>query len=167
MSGLGETLYPPLAATAQASEIRGLYDIVFAFALAIFVIVEALILWSVFRYRRRKGDDTLPAQTHGNNLVEIIWTLVPTAIVLFLFVAYNFFTTKIDNFTYMIDEASYDQRRARAGPAPRRHQGQSHRGVAALPAREGGTGARESRRIGGRRAASSGDGPWAVQDRIR
>lgn len=86
MSGLGETLYPPRAATAQASEIRGLYDIVFAFALAIFVIVEALILWSVFRYRRRKGDDALPAQTHGNNLVEVIWTLIPTVIVIFLFI---------------------------------------------------------------------------------
>jgi len=40
----------------------------------------------VFRYRRKPGDESLPPQTHGNNLVEVIWTAIPTAIVLFLFV---------------------------------------------------------------------------------
>lgn len=85
LTGWGSTLYPPDAATSQGREIRGLYDIVFAFAVAIFVVVEGLIVWSVLRYRRKPGDDGLPAQTHGNNLVEIIWTLIPTAIVLFLF----------------------------------------------------------------------------------
>jgi cytochrome c oxidase subunit 2 len=86
LTGWGSSLYPPDAATSQGREIRGLYDIVFAFAVAIFVVVEGLIIWSVLRYRRKPGDDGLPAQTHGNNLVEVIWTLVPTAIVLFLFV---------------------------------------------------------------------------------
>ncbi len=86
LTGWGATLYPPDAVTAEAREISGLYDIVFAFAVAIFVVVEALIVWSVIRYRRRPTDTELPAQTHGNNLVEIIWTLIPTAIVLFLFV---------------------------------------------------------------------------------
>ena len=86
MSGLGSTLYPPDSATSQGREIRGLYDIVFAFAVAIFMVVEGLIVWSVIRYRRRPTDEALPAQIHGNNLVEVIWTVVPTAIVLFLFV---------------------------------------------------------------------------------
>ena len=86
MSGLGSSLYPPNAVTSEGREIRGLYDIVFAFAVAIFIIVEGLIVWSVVRYRRRPSDLDLPVQTHGNNLVEVIWTVVPTAIVLFLFV---------------------------------------------------------------------------------
>ena len=34
---------------------------------------------------RRPTDEELPVQTHGNNLVEIIWTVIPTVIVLFLF----------------------------------------------------------------------------------
>ena len=85
MSGAGSSLYPPEAATSQGREIRGLYDIVFAFAVAIFIVVEGLIVWSVVRYRRRPTDVDLPVQTHGNNLVEVIWTVVPTAIVLFLF----------------------------------------------------------------------------------
>jgi len=86
LTGWGSTLYPPNAVTRQGREIRGLYDIVFAFAVAIFIVVEALIVWSVLRYRRRAADTDLPVQTHGNNLVEVIWTVIPTAIVLFLFV---------------------------------------------------------------------------------
>jgi cytochrome c oxidase subunit 2 len=86
LSGLGSTLYPPQAATVEGRDTRGLYDIVFAFAVAIFLVVEGLIVWSVIRYRRRKTDTELPVQTHGNNLLEIVWTVVPTAIVLFLFV---------------------------------------------------------------------------------
>jgi len=84
-SGAGTALYPPTPATTQAREISSLYDIVFAIAVAVFVVVESLIIWSIFRYRRRPGDVDLPAQTHGNNFVEVIWTLIPTVIVLYLF----------------------------------------------------------------------------------
>jgi len=79
-------LYPPIAVTEQGAQIRELYNIVFLFAAAIFVVVEALIIWSVIRYRRKPGDDELPAQTHGNNLAELAWTIIPSLIVVFLFV---------------------------------------------------------------------------------
>ena len=79
-------LYPPLAVTEQGAQIRDLYTIVFLIAAAIFVLVEGLIIWTVIRYRRKPGDDTLPAQTHGNNLAELVWTIVPSLIVIFLFV---------------------------------------------------------------------------------
>ena len=84
-SGAGQWLYPPEPVTEEAREISKLYDIVFALAVAVFVAVEGLILWSVLRYRRRPGDVDLPPQTHGNNLVEALWTLIPTVIVLILF----------------------------------------------------------------------------------
>ena len=79
------SFFPPEPATSQAREINGLYTIVFGIAAVIFFVVEALIIWSVVRYRRRPGDDELPPQTHGHNLAEVIWTVVPTAIVIFLF----------------------------------------------------------------------------------
>ena len=84
--GFVDGLYPPRAVTAEGAQIRDLYTIVFLIAVAIFVLVEALIIWTVIRYRRKPGDDTLPAQTHGNNLAETVWTVVPTLIVIFLFV---------------------------------------------------------------------------------
>lgn len=86
LTGAGNTLYPPDAVTEQGREVRGLYDIVFAIAIAIFLLIEGLIIWSVLRYRRRPTDTELPVQTHGNNLVEVIWTVIPTAIVLYMFV---------------------------------------------------------------------------------
>jgi cytochrome c oxidase subunit II len=86
LSPAGSALYPPAAATTQAKEISKLYDIVFAIAVAVFVAVESLIIWSILRYRRRPSDVDLPPQTHGNNFVEVLWTLIPTVIVLYLFV---------------------------------------------------------------------------------
>jgi cytochrome c oxidase subunit 2 len=80
------TAFPPDAATTQGQATRNLYDIVFLIGIAIFVLVEGLILFAVLRYRRRKGDDELPPQIHGNNKLEIIWTAIPIAIVLSLFV---------------------------------------------------------------------------------
>ncbi len=79
-------LYPPIAVTDQGAQIRDLYTIVFLISAAIFLLVEGLIIWTVVRYRRKPGDDTLPAQTHGNKIAEIVWTVVPTLIVIFLFV---------------------------------------------------------------------------------
>jgi cytochrome c oxidase subunit II len=82
--------------TDRSLATKALYDLVFYIAAAIFVLVEVLIVWTVFRYRRKPGDDSLPPQTHGNNLVEVIWTAVPTAIVLFLFAMSYQALTKVD-----------------------------------------------------------------------
>jgi cytochrome c oxidase subunit 2 len=80
------SFFPPEAKSVQGKAIRDLYDTVFVIAVAIFLLVEGLIIWTVLRYRRKPGDNELPPQTHGNNLAEVIWTLVPTAIVIFMFV---------------------------------------------------------------------------------
>jgi len=79
-------LYPPSASTSQGAEVSSLYDIVFVLAVLIFLAVEGAIIYAVVRYRRKPDDADLPPQTHGNNLVEIIWTIIPTIIVLYLFV---------------------------------------------------------------------------------
>ena len=81
-----DALYPPEAVTTQGERIRELYTIVFLIAAVIFFVVEALIVWTVLRYRGRPADDSLPAQTHGNPIAEIVWTVVPTIIVAILFV---------------------------------------------------------------------------------
>ncbi len=84
--GYWDGMFPPDAVTTQGDEIRSLYDIVFWIAVAIFIVVEGLIVYSVIRYRRKPGQDDLPVQTHGHNLLEIAWTVVPTLIVAYLFV---------------------------------------------------------------------------------
>jgi cytochrome c oxidase subunit 2 len=75
---------PPTPHTTQAKEVFWLYNVILVMGGIVFVAVEGFILYSVVRYRRR--DDRLPTQIHGNNLVEVIWTAIPTVIVLILFV---------------------------------------------------------------------------------
>ena len=49
-----------------------------------FLVVAGLLVWSMLRYRRR-GDE-LPPQIHGNNKLELTWTLIPLLLVVVLFV---------------------------------------------------------------------------------
>jgi cytochrome c oxidase subunit II len=80
-------MFPVQPASEQGQLIYDLYPIVFWIAVAVFVLVEGLLLWIVLRYRRRpQSDGDLPPQTHGSNLLEIGWTLIPAAIVTGLFV---------------------------------------------------------------------------------
>ncbi|MGH2475406.1 MAG: cytochrome c oxidase subunit II [Candidatus Limnocylindrales bacterium] len=79
-------LFPPLAVTDRGERIRELYGFVFAISAFLFFLVEGLILWSVLRYRRKPGDDSLPPQIHGNAIAEVVWTVVPTIVVAFIFI---------------------------------------------------------------------------------
>ena len=77
-------LTPASPATEQAEQVNVLYLLIFGIAIAIFVAVEALIVWAIIRYQRR--DDRLPPQFHGNLRLEIIWTAIPSVIVVVVFV---------------------------------------------------------------------------------
>ena len=81
----------PAPATSQARQIAWLYQLFVIIAAGVFVVVWGLLTWSVLRYRagRRHGTepDELPPQTHGNSLVEVVWTAIPTATIALLFAA--------------------------------------------------------------------------------
>ena len=87
------TACAPQPVTDQGQKIYTLYNITLALALVIGVGVIGMILLSAVRYRKKPGDDTLPPQTHGNTTFEIIWTAIPTVIVLALF-AMSFVTIR-------------------------------------------------------------------------
>ena len=57
-------------------KIFSLYSLVFWLAMAVFIVVEILLIYSVIRFRRRPGDP-LPPQMHGNNKLEVAWTIAP------------------------------------------------------------------------------------------
>ncbi|HEX9643834.1 MAG TPA: cytochrome c oxidase subunit II [Acidimicrobiia bacterium] len=63
-----------------ARGIDGLWDLVFWLAVGVFVVVQALLLVAIFRFRQRKGDDRQPRQLHGNTRLEIGWTILPAVI---------------------------------------------------------------------------------------
>jgi cytochrome c oxidase subunit II len=91
-------LFAPPAASTGGQATDALYYYVFLVAVGVFLVVEGLLLWIVFRYRRRPNVEDLPPQTHGNNLLEVTWTLIPAAIVTMLFVATVQTLTVVEDF---------------------------------------------------------------------
>jgi cytochrome c oxidase subunit 2 len=56
-----------------------LLDVTVKWALLVFVLVEGVLIYAIFRFRGKPGDPE-PHQTHGNTTVEIIWTVIPALI---------------------------------------------------------------------------------------
>src|SRR5688500_10295249 len=53
-----------------------LLDTTVKWALLVFVLVEGVLIYAIFRFRGKPGDSE-PHQIHGNTTVEIIWTVIP------------------------------------------------------------------------------------------
>ena len=62
-----------------ATDLSDLYKNIFNWAVGVFVVVEGLLLFVVFRFRAREGAPP-PPRTHGNTVLEIAWTLAPALI---------------------------------------------------------------------------------------
>jgi len=80
---------PPSAltpASPASSAIADLHNVVLLIAVAVFVVVEGLIVVAAFRFRRKPSDTGEPAQIHGNTRLELAWTIAPALIVVALFV---------------------------------------------------------------------------------
>jgi len=80
-------LFPEAGGSPNADSIKTLYIMVFVLALFIFAGVEGTLLYSLFKYRARKGRQA--AQIHGNTKLEIGWT-VGAAVILVFITAFTF-----------------------------------------------------------------------------
>jgi len=72
----------PTAAALQASEIDPVFWMVIGISIFVFAIVEAVIVHSVFAFRAPPDDDSDGPPVHGHAALEIIWTVIPTALVI-------------------------------------------------------------------------------------
>lgn len=79
-----QNIFRPLATPAY-SERTAAY-LTLAITALIFVVVGGLIVYTIWRYRRRPGDDALqePPQVYGSNQIEAAWTVIPILIVFVL-----------------------------------------------------------------------------------
>ncbi len=77
------SIFSPASGAAQS--IVDLAVLVFAITGLIFLVVEGVLLYSVWRFRQRPGEPTSePPQIYGSQPIEIAWTAAPTMIVFFL-----------------------------------------------------------------------------------
>lgn len=51
-------------------------------AVFIFLLVQLGVVFIILRFRKRKSDTQLPKQIHGNNALEISWTIAPAVLLL-------------------------------------------------------------------------------------
>jgi cytochrome c oxidase subunit 2 len=74
--------------STPANSILHLSALVLAITALIFVVVFSLLVYAVAKFRKRDDDDGRePPQVYGSNQVELAWTVIPTLIVLVLFLA--------------------------------------------------------------------------------
>ena len=71
-------------ATKQGHDTFKLYSGMMTTGIIVGGFVALLILWAIFRYRRR--SDEMPRQFHENIVVEVLYTTIPILIVVVLFV---------------------------------------------------------------------------------
>lgn len=68
--------------TSISQEVYGLHMIILWVCVVIGIIVFGAMFWSILHHRKSKGVQA--AHFHENTLVEIVWTLIPFGILIFL-----------------------------------------------------------------------------------
>jgi len=77
------SIFEPAAPPAHS--IRTLSILLFAISGLIFVVVEGILIYSIWRFRKTAGGPTSePPQVYGGTPIEIAWTVAPTLIVCIL-----------------------------------------------------------------------------------
>jgi cytochrome c oxidase subunit 2 len=65
----------------EARTEAGLFWFVFWIAVVVFVLVQGILVWALYRFRHRPGRAD-PVQVHGNKRLEIAWTVAPALLLL-------------------------------------------------------------------------------------
>jgi cytochrome c oxidase subunit 2 len=75
----------PTAASEEAGPIDTLWDVLLIVSVPIFVLTQTIVLYSVWRFRMRPGEELKDGPPiHGNTRLEVIWTAVPAIILVAL-----------------------------------------------------------------------------------
>jgi cytochrome c oxidase subunit 2 len=80
----------PVAASKEAKPIDTLWDVLIICSVPVFVLVVTVVLFSVWKFRMRPGEELMDGPPiHGNTRLEIVWTAIP-AIMLVALCTYAF-----------------------------------------------------------------------------
>jgi cytochrome c oxidase subunit II len=77
---------PPDSATDSGQAINDVYRVAFAATAFVFILIEAVLIAFIIRFRRREDtpEDAEGPQIHGNTRIEILWTVIPAVALLAL-----------------------------------------------------------------------------------
>jgi cytochrome c oxidase subunit 2 len=74
----------PLDASSNAATYDALFKVLFSIGTMLFLGIVILLVYSMFRFRRRPGDLSDGLAIEGNLPLEIVWTAIPAIVVLFV-----------------------------------------------------------------------------------
>lgn len=74
----------PPEVTPVAKNVRALFDKIWWISLVIFLLVWGLLLAAIVRFREKPGENRQPAAFSHNTELEVLWTIVPTFICIFI-----------------------------------------------------------------------------------
>jgi len=77
----------PDPASTQAHRIFDLYWLATGISILVFSVVTAVLVYSIIHFRAAPDDESDGPPIHGNTRLEIVWTLVPTILVIVIGVA--------------------------------------------------------------------------------
>lgn len=83
-SASAENTFMPPQATAIAGQVDSIYGFLLLVSFISCVLVIGGMIWFVFKYKRRSGNDKTPYITH-NHTLEFIWSFVPFCLFMFVF----------------------------------------------------------------------------------
>src|ERR1700760_852648 len=73
----------PKTRCLQASNIHALYDVLLILSVPIFVLVETVVLYSVWKFRMKPGQEEMDGPPiHGNTRLEVVWTALPAVLII-------------------------------------------------------------------------------------
>src|SRR5688572_1259917 len=71
-----------MAGSEEAAPIDTLLDVMIVLSSFVFAVVMTMMIYAIWKYRAKPGDEGDGEPIHGNTRLEIIWTLIPTVIVI-------------------------------------------------------------------------------------
>src|SRR5581483_9465518 len=75
----------PHIASKQAHNTKTVYDVLLIASVPIFVLVETVVLFSVWKFRMRPGQENEDGPPiHGNTRLEVVWTAIPAMLLVSL-----------------------------------------------------------------------------------
>ncbi|HUE06365.1 MAG TPA: cytochrome c oxidase subunit II [Acidimicrobiales bacterium] len=73
----------PTNASRQAGNVHTLYHVLLIATVPIFVIVETIVVYSVWKFRMRPGEELKDGPPiHGNTRLEVVWTALPALLII-------------------------------------------------------------------------------------
>jgi cytochrome c oxidase subunit II len=94
-SAFADALTPESGGSPNADDIDTLYKITFYIGIVIFLLVEGTLIWSLVKYRARRGGRA--DQIRGNTPLEIGWTVGAAVILVLLTVVTFLYLDDIEN----------------------------------------------------------------------